>query len=71
MGMDTEKIIQGFMLHISYQMRPYSSMKVVCLLTYTYFRLCDTVQEMPQFIATGIWQVVKGLQLHIFYLTMS
>ena len=54
MGMDTEKIIQGFMLHISYQMRPYSSMKVVCLLTYTYFRLCDTVQEMPQFIATGI-----------------
>ena len=35
MGMDTQKVVQSVKLHISHQMKPYSSVKAIWRLSYT------------------------------------
>ena len=70
---DTWKVIQSLQLFISHQMRPYSSVKALCGLSYTCFPGTWVLEQFwgtgPEYskLCTRTQKVIKSLQLLIYY----
>ena len=66
---DTWKVIQSLQLLVSHQVRPYSSVRTLCGLSYTSFTypcigaIWWNWAQIPQIICRDTWKVIQSLQL--------